>query len=246
MARYGDPRVNLWGLLLIIGCSLWFLAFFMPWWGLTQTWPAPPKRPTNVRDRAEFDAYNEAMKEYSNKMQRASRVLSKNRSWYANKVGYGRMQDFEEQRRERQRDAEGGPVSATLRLWGWDTGVGITAFVFSLVLLPVAIVPMFVRLLRNWIWIGYYVAAVAGLVLFILSLVWYFSSPGENVSGLLAQGVGWYPGPYLEILGSLTVLTTGVLGGVFGLLHFLKTLKAPRPAPVKAQLIDEDEGEFED
>ena len=104
-------------------------------------------------------------------------------------------------------------------------------------------------------WIGYFVAAVAGLVLFILSLVWYFTCPSKNVSGLLSQGVGWYPGPYLEILGSLTTLTVGILGGVFGLLNFLSSLKQgkpprkrkrrPKPEP-EEEFDDEPEAEFED
>jgi hypothetical protein len=248
MSNGGDPRLNLWAIILMSTCGVMFVAFFMPWWGMTQKITGPPKRPQGF-DAETRKAYQEALKERQDKRAKVVKVLRRNSSWYRNKIGDDRLEDFQSTLSDGAKDSsDGGSFQATLRLWGWNTGIGITAFVFSLVLLPVAIVPMFVQLLRSWIWIGYFVVAVSGLVLFILSLVWYFSSPGENVSGQLWQGVGWYPGPYLEILGSLATLAVGVLGGVFGLLSFLKGLKGggenprtrPKPRP-ETDFIENDE-----
>ena len=123
---------------------------------------------------------------------------------------------FEDLLDEKKDDAEKDEsYSATLRLWGWNTGTSLVAFIFGFVILPLAIVPMFVGALKNWKFIGSYVAAIMGLIAFILGMVFFFGSPSESVPGL-AQGVGLSPGPYLVILGSLCILIGGAFDGVFG------------------------------
>lgn len=106
-------------------------------------------------------------------------------------------------------------------VWGWNTGVGITAFILSFPVIAWGIVPWVVRLLRRWAWIGFFTGMVMGLLTFILNLVWYFTAPSKDVSGILTQTV--IAGPYLLMLGSLTVFVGGLLGGIFGLMAFLKT-----------------------
>ncbi len=243
MANGGDPRLKWWSLTLMASCGLMFLAFFMPWWGVTLKIPAIPKlqKDATADDRKN---HNDEMKKIRKDLEKVQRVQKKNKKWYDDKIPQrtqDKAEDEVKEAREQQINDDKGDFYVTMRIWGWSTGLGITAFIFSIVLLPIAIVPIFVPLLRNWIWIGYFVAAVSGLVLFILSLVWYFSSPGENVSGYVWQGVGLSPGPYMDILGSLATLTSGVLGGVFGLLHFLKTLKSRKPARRAARPVDSEE-----
>ena len=240
MANGGDPKLKLWSLILMVGSGMLFLMFFMPWWSIKYPLSVPPKKPTSANFTSdEWTQYRKDKKAWDednkDKKEKADRVLSKNRSWYINKVG----DKFAEEAIEAEKEGRTG----TVRLWGWSVGVSITGFILSFVLLPIAIVPIFVRFLRGWIWTGYFAAAVIGLIMLILSMVWYFSSPGENVSGMLSQGVGFQPGPYLALLGSLSVLAAGVLGGVFGLLHFLKTLKAAKaggPAEAAAPAIEGD------
>jgi len=113
-------------------------------------------------------------------------------------------------------------------LFGWSSGTGIAAFIFSFFIIAWGIVPWFVRLLQPWAWIGCFVCMLFGLITFILSLVWYFSSPGEDVAGHLAQGV--ILGPYLLIPAALAVFVGGLLGGIFGLLAFLKNFQKPDAA----------------
>jgi len=254
MNHGGDPRLKWWAILLLAACGMLFLAFFMPWWGITVTAPAPPSRP---KDNQAMGDYQKDLADWQESMTKAAKHLDKHerkqRSLLGDEYWREKQKEFREKVQEQTREAAKGEsaksVSITARVWGFNwVGVAVTGLVFSIVLLPVAIVPMFVRLLRSWIWIGYFVAAVCGLVLFILSLVWYFSSPGANLARHVAQGVGWYPGPYLEILGSLTTLVTGILGGVFGLLSFLKELKGPgeKPRPKRAprpetEFIEDDE-----
>lgn len=241
MSTGGDPRLKIWSLILMVGSGMVFLAFFMPWWSMKFPLNPPPQRPEGARFGSdEYKAYTEEMKSWSednkDKLEKSIKVLNKNERWYRDKLA-----DKYSDAKKSSKDGE----TVTVRLWGWSVGVGLTAFIFSFVLLPVAIVPIFVKFLRNWIWTGYFAAAVIGLVLLILSMVWYFSSPGENVSGMLSQGVGIQPGPYLNLFGSLAILTSGVLGGVFGLLHFLKTLKAGKKAAAEPTApVIEGEDEF--
>jgi ABC-type multidrug transport system fused ATPase/permease subunit len=237
MSNGGDPRLNLWAIILMSGCGMMFLAFFMPWWGITIDVPAPPTRP---KDQQAMGDFQKDAKDWGKKMSDIGKHLKKYERKHKAILGESYWKEKENETKEWgqeqqvavQKGESTSSFSSTARVWGFNfVGVALTGFIFSIVLLPVAIVPMFVKLLRNWMWIGYFVAAVVGLVMFILSLVWYFSSPGENLSSYVKQGVGWYPGPYLEILGTLATLTVGVLGGVFGLLSFLKGLKAGAAKP---------------
>jgi len=253
MNNGSDPRLNLWSIILMSGCGAMFLAFFMPWWGITVTLPAPPSKP---KEQEAYQEYNEDLKDWKETMDDIQKHLDKHERKHKKILGEEyweeKSEDLEKQGKDEAKEALKGEsassVSVTAWVWGCNyVGVALTAFIFSILLLPVAIVPMFVKFLRNWIWIGYFVAAVSGLVLFILALVWYFSSPGDNLPKYVEQGVGWYPGPYLEILGSLATLAAGVLGGVFGLLTFLNNLKAKqqgggraRTAPAHAEDDDMD------
>ena len=252
-----DPRLKLWSIILMAGCGMMFLAFFMPWWGLTVTFPAPPSRPD---DNAQMEEYGKDKKDWEETMKKIGKHLKKYEKKHKAILGedfWNEMgEDLKEKGGEQGDDVKKGEltksVSITARVWGLNfVGIALTAFIFSIVLLPIAIVPIFVPMLRRWIWIGYFVAAVSGLVLFILSLVWYFTSPGANLPKYVWQGVGLSPGPYLEIFGTLATLASGVLGGVFGLLTFLKPAETEKPQakrkrPSAPQFEDFDDDDFKD
>jgi hypothetical protein len=152
----------------------------------------------------------------SKKVEKMEKVRMKkdNRDWYRDAE---LDESLNEQLKDNLKEIIIGDESVTLsaRLWGWNIGTSLTAFIFGLVILPLAIVPMFVGAIRNWKWIGSCVAAILGLIALILGMVFYFGSPGENIDGL-SQGVGLSPGPYLVLLGSLFVLIGGAFDGVFG------------------------------
>jgi hypothetical protein len=182
MNHDGDPRLKWWAILLLAACGMMFLAFFMPWWGITLNVPAPPTRPKGNAAIADFQS---DAKEWQKTMTDIGRHLKKYERKHKAILGDEYWRKKSEELKEwgdEQKNAirTGEPTSSftmTSRVWGFNwVGVAVTGLVFSIVLLPVAIVPMFVRLLRSWIWIGYFVVAVCGLVLFILSLVWYGSS----------------------------------------------------------------------
>ncbi|GAB4144316.1 MAG: hypothetical protein Tsb009_15940 [Planctomycetaceae bacterium] len=232
--------LKLWPILILAGAGMMVFAFFMPWWGVTATIPSRPERPDakfNDPDYKEkMDEYSKELKKYREKQAKNSKAMKKYDDWYsAMKVDDKLKEAFEKKEDDLK---EGKSVSATVRLWGWNTGTGLTNFIFGLIILPLAIVPMFVGVVRQWKFIGSYVAAILGLVGFILGLVFYFGSPGENTE-FVAQGVGLSPGPYLVILGTLAVLVGGVFDGVFGTMALLKGMKKSRPAAESGSHDDE-------
>lgn len=109
-------------------------------------------------------------------------------------------------------------------LWGWHTGAGLTGLFFALLILPIAILPLCIKAIRRWSWIGRYLVAIPGCVMLIMFLVWFFGAPSRNVSPILYQGL--YLGPYLIFLAGGTLFLTGTLGGTLGLLEFLTWLKS--------------------
>lgn len=227
-----DYDLKRWCSYLIAGSVMLMVAFFVPWWSLTATKTRLPSRRFSNRASTKYEQYQKELKSYNEREQEAGKVLKKKTKWYRDSIPDSVRVQFEEDTKEARKEAfkdAGGDdrvtYSSTMRLWGWHTGIGLTNFIFSFFILAIALVAVFVRVLRSWIWIGFFVAAILGLVGFILSLVWYFSSPGENVSELLSQGVGLSPGPYLNIFGTLAVLCFGALGGVLGLRHFVEEIK---------------------
>ena len=105
--------------------------------------------------------------------------------------------------------------TVSLSLWGWNVGTAIMGFIFSFLFLGFAIVPIFVKVLRPWLWIGGLTAAVLGLPMLILAMLWLFGSPGEDAPPLLSQGN--YLGPYLCLLATLLVMFSGTLLGISGI-----------------------------
>lgn len=214
-------------LLLGVGSAMMFIAFFTPWWGLTVTIPAPPERPESMTDRNASEDYRKEMEDYTRDQEKFRKQFKKDEDWYDDAFGDAK-DDFKDEMfdaYQEQMSEGGGDFSLTIRLWGWSTGVGLTNFIFSIFLLPIAIAPLFFAPLRNWVWVGCLLAAVLALIGNILAIVWYFGSPSENVAELLAQGVGLSPGPYLQIAGTLMVLGGSVVG-------LLERIKSTRPVAV--------------
>jgi GYF domain 2 len=110
--------------------------------------------------------------------------------------------------------------SLTITQWGWSEGCGITSLVFGAVVLLFAIVFVAVPPLRNWSWIVSAVALVMGIVTLILSLIWIFKSPGQDVAGVLSQGI--VVGPWLMLAGGVLFLVAGLFDTIFGILFVVR------------------------
>lgn len=186
---------DIWPILILVGGAILFLSFFMPWWGYT--WEAPDKDDLK-------------------RLSRAIKTVNKSEDWYDD---HGVTEGLED---EREDDNDADEISVWV--WGWNSGIGITTFVFSFAVLPLAIVPMFVVPAQKWAWTGSFVCAIFGLVTFILFLVWFFSSPSENVSPILAQGV--MLGAYMSFIAALLLLTGGIMDGINGVKTVVKARKA--------------------
>ncbi|MCH8829808.1 MAG: hypothetical protein IID45_09545 [Planctomycetes bacterium] len=192
------------------------VAFVMPWWSITSISPRKPDR--------DDDDYEKKKKSIDKKVKRTGSVMKESEDWYVDmKVDDKLEKKFEKIIADRD-DDDNSKYEVTVRLWGWHSGVAITALIFGIFILPVGITPLFVSAIRDWAWIGCFVAAILGLAGLILGMVFYFGSPGENAV-YLKQGVGIQPGPWLVMFGSLAVLVAAVWNGVTGLTSFIQGVK---------------------
>ncbi len=140
------------------------------------------------------------------------RVVLRNQDWYESHGVY-----FEDLAGEMVGGSE-----ATSRIWGWRTGSGIAGLIFSLLILALAITPIFVTIIQKWSWIGSFITAILGIITLILALVWLFGSPSEDVPPILFQGSSIGPYPYL--LGSLLILGGGITEGTLHLMGSVRSM----------------------
>ena len=211
-----------------VGAGFLLISFVTPWWRISLTESKERGEIGDVLDDEDVPNKNRDRKTDKNRLnslkkrlddeETRDQILIENRDWYMNNIGERRLKRFSTDFDEK----EAGKVS--LWLWGWNTGTGIFALIVGIVVLPLVIVPVFVKMLRLWSWIGSFVIAIPALVLFILGLVWIFGSPHESVSGLLSQGV--IAGPFLVSASGLLLLVIGLLDGYWGLRLFISRMKA--------------------
>ncbi|MGD0897003.1 MAG: GYF domain-containing protein [Thermoguttaceae bacterium] len=194
------PGGRLWKILVFSGVGLLLISFFLPWWGITL------RKPDSIGKVAEMANWG------IGKETRMQRVVLRNQNWYESHRVY-----FEDLAGEMVGGSE-----ATSRIWGWQTGLGITGLIFSLIILSLAITPIFVAIIQNWSWIGSFITAILGIITLILALVWLFGTPSEDVRPILFQGPSIGPYPYL--VGSLLILGGSITEGILGLMAFIRSM----------------------
>ncbi len=200
----------IWPFLAMGGAALMLISFFLPWWSIDLSEGKRPKR-GELTDEAARKRYENDLKAYQADVEAAGEAMQDGTDFYRDAISKSAWRGLNKK--------GGGSASA----FGWNVGSGITAFIFSLLVLPMLIVPMFVPILKKWSWAMAMPAAVMGLIAFILAFVFWLSSPGENVSGLVEQGVS--VGPFIALVGGLAVAGGAGLAGVCGLMGFIKGAK---------------------
>jgi GYF domain 2 len=111
-------------------------------------------------------------------------------------------------------------LSLTITQWGWSEGYAIMSLVFGAVVLLLEIVFLSVPPIRNWSWIASALAVVMGIVALIFSLIWILKSPGQDVTGVLKQGL--VVGPWLMLGGAVLYLLVGLLDTIFGIIFVVR------------------------
>ncbi|MGI0133753.1 MAG: DUF4339 domain-containing protein [Candidatus Micrarchaeaceae archaeon] len=192
----------LWIVLLCIGADLLLVSFVTPWWRIAIT---PPGK-SDFKNARSVETLGKDLESFT-------KIMDENKNWYEDHIGKGRFARLDVDARK----------DASLWLWGWSTGAGILALVFSLLINIAVILPIFLTLLRPWLWIASFASAIQGLVMFILSLVWIIGSPSESAPPLLSQGV--ILGPYLVLLASLLLLVAGIVDGIKGVILFVASIR---------------------
>jgi len=165
-------------------------AMFAPWWGITQYRVG----------LAELRGPDAAL--WRDRQKRHREIVTENRDFYRriDHAAFTRQENF---LRARQTMRETGKMTGWL--WGWETTSGIVCLVLGLPGVILGALPLSIRAIRRWSWIGCFVACGCGLV----------TAPSEDVQGVMSQGV--LAGPFVA-LGAGTVLSlAGLFGGIAGL-----------------------------
>lgn len=187
---------------ILAGAFLLFVAFFLPWWGLTGV---PEDRPG-----------------FGNGVQvKTPDLLTKNAEWYARYAVWDRFQKQRDAMLNAAREGEDVNVGrVSISLFGRNTGTGVVAFIYSFLAVAIVIGPVFVPVLRPGTWAGYLASAVICAGIFLSTLIeWVFCSPGQDVEGQLSQGISI--GVWFALIGSAVVVAAGTMAGLKGLRGFL-------------------------
>ena len=161
------------------------VAFFLPWWGISFG--------------SEKDFEKMGAEEVMKKGPEAASAIDES---FLNKMW------SEKEREEIAKNAKK-DEGLTLTAFGWKFGTGLTGLIFGFLLIGAFLPGRFVPAVAKWEWAGALVAAVLGLILFILSLIVIFGTPGKNVEPFLSQGISI--GPILCLLASLGTIAAGVM-----------------------------------
>lgn len=148
------------------------------------------------------------------------KAVKRSRKWWDAHLQRGDTRFTRRFRKLAERVDDDRQLSLTITQWGWNEGYGITSLVFGAVVLLFATVFVAVPPLRNWSWIVSAVALAMGIVALILSLIWIFKSPGQDVTGVLSQGV--VVGPWLMLGGGIVYFVTGLFDTIFGILFVVR------------------------
>jgi len=208
------------------GAGLCILAFMMPWWSISQA--VRPGTGMDPSDYADLEAderseLKEEQDDYDDKHKDDMKDYRKlaGKSWYEDWI---EDREVDEAMKDEYDDADEKTKRIGVWLWGPSFATAWIAFFFGLIILPLAVVPMFVKPIKEWAWTGAFLSVVLALVVFIMSMVAMFTMPGENFGDFVKQGR--LLGPFMVLFGSMAILGGSIAIGVFGLLAFIKKLTA--------------------
>lgn len=190
---------------LLAGAGLLFLAFFLPWWGLRGV----PEDRLLAGDGAS----------------KVQKVRAENAPWYATYAVWDKFQKERDSLLDAARKGQDVQLDqVSVSLFGWNTGPGVVAFIFFFLVIAFVLGPMFVPVLRPVAWIGYLASGVVYAGVFGMTVIrWVICTPGQDVEGLLVQGVS--VGVWFALLGSVLASAAGTMAG----LKALKGACAPGP-----------------
>ena len=186
------------------GAFLLLLAFFLPWWGISMCSEAEGEKA--MKDMKPEDA----MATFA-EMGKAVDTAFLESKWSKDEV-------------KKMETKRGKDERFSLTAFGWKFGTGVTGLIFGLLLVGIFLPGRFVPMVAKFEWIGGLVAVVLGLILFIMSLVVIFGTPGKDVPPFFSQGISI--GPILVLLASLVTMAAGALFALPNVLALVKKAAA--------------------
>ena len=198
--------------LLYAGAGLAFLAFLLPWWGLTK-YRVSEQRGMNMADPAVMASITKDMDEptrteYETRARlydsgwQSNRTL--NQAFYEASLG----KDYDKELRAK----EGVSLSSgSTSLYGWSIWTAWFGLLFIIAGVALFVAPTFAPQMSSWSWLVPWIWAASALLYLILALAFYFGVPDANGPGY-SQGISL--GCYLAIFGGAAALAGGVFEGM--------------------------------
>jgi hypothetical protein len=122
--------------------------------------------------------------------------------------------------------------AASVSVWcfGWAFAAGIMSLLLALPIIALALLPVFLLVVRRWGWTMSFGAALVAFIPLIMVVVFYFSAPGQDTPTFLSQGN--MVGTYLALVGSLAAVAGAGADGIAGLTQFVRERSVPSQAHV--------------
>ncbi|MBL9091234.1 MAG: hypothetical protein JNL96_08415 [Planctomycetaceae bacterium] len=219
--------------LVYIGAGIAFVAFLLPWWGITkyrvsafrghvvsdmtmrgefEAYP-PPKEVTEGMDPEEIDELKLEARSYTSGWD-ANKSL--NKDFYYAELGDG----YEKTLLDKETMSQS---SGSLSLYGWSTWTGWFGVLFILLGVALYAAPAFLPQMQPWAWLAPWGWLLSAAIYLLAAIGFYFGVPDENGPGY-SQGVSL--GCYLAILGGIAAAIGCYFEGVKSAADRLSTIEA--------------------
>jgi hypothetical protein len=193
------------------GAFIMVVSFFLPWWGMNIASTVPKFDDPKERQLCEKEG------------KALLKILGakENRDFYDKTFSAKDREDFAEG--DEQDPKPGDVVKKSKSAFGWKFASGILSFVFGIIILGLMIPQLFVKFLQRWGWTGTLPGAAMALVVFIMGLVFWIGTPGEDLAGtMIRYNQGVSIGPFLAFAGGAIATAACTMDGLSGLFAFVR------------------------
>jgi len=215
-------RPAFWQIPFLVGSGLLVIAMFLPWWSITISGTEDEFEEAFSKVEAENGERAFARNGDDGVPRRRTRrkpdadkykYLWEKTGWYL-RNSYALSVDV----RSVPMDNDDESLDIRGRIWGWNSSLGRLGGFLGLLVIPLAVTMMAWPAARRFSFTTSFLIGYIGLILLVMTLLWYFESPGYDESPVLTQNA--HVGPYLVLVANLVLLVSGILDGLFGLSRF--------------------------
>lgn len=209
-------RSAVWQIPQMVVATMFIVAMFLPWWSARLR-----GNPAEIQKAFSKDVDLGRGRIRSRPDMEKLQKLWRNAGWYVRNLESVSF-DFRDLPLDGPaRDEE---IDIRAKVWGFHSGLGLAAGFFGFALLPLSIMMLGWKAARAFGWVTSFLAAYLCLLLGMLTVLWYFETPGYDVKPVFTQGA--HIGPYLVMSGAVLLLIFGIIDGITGLRAFTRRDKS--------------------